>query len=94
MTADVDLTIVEDVWELLPDGLEGVIPGLVALTVELTVELAVGRAFLTDEPSSFSFWVVLELGLDMASWPTDFGFLGSLLGITRCGLYRDILKTI
>ena len=54
MTADVDLTIGEDVWtwELLPDRLEGGTPGLVALTVELTV---VGRAFLTDEPSS---WVV------------------------------------
>ena len=71
MTADVDLTIAEDVWtwELLPDRLEGGTPGLVALTVELTV---VGRAFLTEEPRSFSFWVVLELGLDMASWPTDF----------------------
>ena len=69
------MTIAEDVWtwELLPDGLEGGTPGLVALIVVLTVELAaVGRAFLTEEPSSFSFWVVLELGLDMASWPTDF----------------------
>ena len=53
--------------------MEGVTPGLVALMVVLTVELAaVGRAFLTEEPRSFSFWVVLELGLDMASWPTDF----------------------
>ena len=69
------MTIAEDVWtwELLPDRLEGGTPGLVALIVVLTVELAaVGRAFLTEEPSSFSFWVVLELGLDMASWPTDF----------------------
>ena len=75
MTVDVDLTIAEDVWtrELLPDRLEGGTPGLVALIVVLTVELAaVGRAFLTEEPRSFSFWVVLELGLDMASWPTDF----------------------
>ena len=86
MTADVDLTIAEDVWtrELLPDRLEGGTPGLVALTVELTV---VGRAFLTDEPSSF--WVVLTstpLELGLVSWPKDFGFLGSLLCITRCGL--------
>ena len=54
MTADVDLTIGEEdvwTWELLPDELEGVTPGLVALIVVLTVELAaVGRAFLTDEP--------------------------------------------
>ena len=54
MTADVDLTIVEEdvwTWELLPDGLEGGTPGLVALMVVLTVELAaVGRAFLTEEP--------------------------------------------